>query len=62
MLNFLTTGSTGLDHKIKLKKGFTVMLLATLDTQKTRYVIENMTDFLLPRVTNSSHQGNRVRL
>ncbi|CDF77379.1 unnamed protein product [Chondrus crispus] len=68
MLNTLTAGSALPDHKLKLKKGFIVMLLRNLDpatghVNGARYVIENMTNNLLfLRVTTGSHQGNRLCL
>ncbi|CDF40383.1 ATP dependant DNA helcase [Chondrus crispus] len=68
MLNTLTAGSALPDHKLKLKKGFIVMLLRNLDpatghVNGARYVIENMTNYLLfLRVTTGSHQGNRLCL
>ncbi|CDF36420.1 ATP dependant DNA helicase [Chondrus crispus] len=66
MLNTLTAGSALPDHKLKLKKGFIVMLLRNLDpatghVNGARYVIENMTNNLLfLHVTTGSHQGNRL--
>ncbi|CDF41007.1 ATP dpendant DNA helicase [Chondrus crispus] len=68
MLNTLTAGSALPDHKLKLKKGFIVMLLRNLDpatghVNGARYVIENMTNNLLfLHVTTGSHQGNRLCL
>ncbi|CDF36294.1 unnamed protein product [Chondrus crispus] len=68
MLNTLTAGSALPDHKLKLKKGFIVMLLRNLDpatghVNGARYVIENMTNNLLfLHVTTGSHQGNRFCL
>ncbi|CDF35670.1 partial DNA helicase [Chondrus crispus] len=68
MLNTLTAGSALPDHKLKLKKGFIVMLLRNLDpatghVNGARYVIENMTkNLLFLRVTTGSHQGNRLFL
>ncbi|CDF39624.1 Helicase-like protein [Chondrus crispus] len=66
MLNTLTAGSALPDHKLKLKKGFIVMLLRNLDpatghVNGAPYVIENMTNNLLfLHVTTGSHQGNRL--
>ncbi|CDF38756.1 unnamed protein product [Chondrus crispus] len=68
MLNTLTAGSALPDHKLKLKKGFIVMLLRNLDpatghVNGARYVIQNMTNNLLfLHVTTGSHQGNRLCL
>ncbi|CDF37017.1 ATP dependant DNA helicase [Chondrus crispus] len=68
MLNTLTAGSALPDHKLKLKKGFIVMLLRNLDpatghVNGARYVIDNMTNNLLfLHVTTGSHQGNRLCL
>ncbi|CDF40386.1 ATP dependant DNA helicase [Chondrus crispus] len=68
MLNTLTAGSALPDHKLKLKKGFILMLLRNLDpatghVNGARYVIENMTNNLLfLHVTTGSHQGNRLCL
>ena len=66
LLNTLTAGSALPDHKLKLKKGFIVMLLRNLDptaghVNGARYVIENMTNNLLfLRLTTGSHEGNRL--
>ncbi|CDF37506.1 partial DNA helicase [Chondrus crispus] len=68
ILNTLTAGSALPDHKLKLKKGFIVMLLRNLDpatghVNGARYVIENMTNNpLFLHVTTGSHQGNRLCL
>ncbi|CDF39089.1 ATP dependant DNA helicase [Chondrus crispus] len=68
MLTTLTAGSALPDHKLKLKKGFIVMLLRNLDpatghVNGARYVIENMTNNLLfLRVIAGSHEGNRLCL
>ncbi|CDF37706.1 ATP dependant DNA helicase PIF1 [Chondrus crispus] len=68
MLNTLTAGSDLPDHKLKLKKGFIVMLLRNLDPTSgyvngARYVIEKMTNKLFfLRVTSGSHEGNRLCL
>ncbi|CDF36554.1 unnamed protein product [Chondrus crispus] len=68
MLNTLTAGSDLPDHKLKLKKGFIVMLLRNLDPTSghvngARYVIEKMTNNLFfLRVTSGSHEGNRLCL
>ncbi|CDF36188.1 ATP dependant DNA helicase PIF1 [Chondrus crispus] len=66
MFNTLTAGSDLPDHKLKLKKGFIVMLLRNLDPTSghvngARYVIEKMTNNLFfLRVTSGSHEGNRL--
>ncbi|CDF77418.1 ATP dependant DNA helicase [Chondrus crispus] len=68
MLNTLTAGSALSDHKLKLKKGFIVMLRRNLDPTSghvngARYVIEKMTNNLLfLHVTSGSHEGNRLCL
>ncbi|CDF38180.1 ATP dependant DNA helicase PIF1 [Chondrus crispus] len=68
MLNTLTAGSDLPDHKLKLKKGFIVMLLRNLHPTSghvngARYVIEKMTNNLFfLRVTSGSHEGNRLCL
>ncbi|CDF39890.1 ATP dependant DNA helicase [Chondrus crispus] len=68
MLNTLTAGSDLPDHKLKLKKGFIVMLLRNLDPTSghvngARYVMEKMTNNLFfLRVTSGSHEGNRLCL
>ncbi|CDF38382.1 ATP dependant DNA Helicase PIF1 [Chondrus crispus] len=68
LLNTLTAWSALPDHKLKLKKGFIVMLLRNLNpatghVSGARYVIENMTNNLLVlRVTAGSHEGNRLCL
>ena len=51
-LNTLTAGSALPDHKLRLKKGFPVMLLRKIDAKKghvngARYVVEKMTENLL---------------
>ncbi|CDF35745.1 ATP dependant DNA Helicase Pif1 [Chondrus crispus] len=68
ILNTLTAGSALPDHKLKLKKGFIIMLLRNLDLTSghvngARYVIEKMTNNLhFLRVTSGSHEGNRLCL
>ena len=60
----MTAGSALPDHKLKLKKGFIVMLLRNLDptaghVNGARYVIENMThNLLFLRVATGPHEGN----
>ena len=66
--NTLTAGSALPDHKLKLKKGFIVMLLhnvnpTSVHVNGARYVIENMTSNLLfLRITTVSYEGNRLCL